>query len=502
MSSIRILVDLRPALEGHAGIPQETRLLFRVLSRIDGITAEGLLQHNSHFLAPGLCDAAGDDACPLAPDRQIDALGRVVISIDQSVHPLSRSERTLTGLHTIAMALRAKMGGTQRLSRFECRYFRDFIWRRLFARTLPPEDMDQVLNHHFRIMQIPSSALHICANVTNRMGGSIYPRLDTRNFDLMIAQTPYPGSVAANTRMLIRYHDAVPLLMPDTIANRTYHHQVHFKALRHNVATGAWFACVSDATRRQLLSVFPQVEERSLTIHNILAHHYFNEEPAAERISDILDARLHTDISPPLDVADIRRRLHALRGPVPLQYVLIVSTIEPRKNHLALLSAWEMLRSTRFPALKLVVAGAPGWHSAEVLDALRPWLDRGEAFLLSDLPAEELRRLYKHARATVCPSFGEGFGFSGVEAMASGGAVVASDIEAHREIYRDGAAFFNPYSVDELVRAIGDLIDPVHGNYRAELCARGQSVAKRYAFDAISPQWQAFLDSGKWRQAA
>ena len=292
--------------------------------------------------------------------------------------------------------------------------------------------------------------------------GGYYPHLDTRNFDLMIAQTPYPGSVAANTRMLIRYHDAVPLLMPDTIANRTYHHQVHLRRCGTMPAPGL-VACVSDATRRQLLSVFPQVEERSLTIHNILAHHYFNEEPAAERISDILDARLHTDISPPLDV-DIRRRLHALRGPVPLQYVLIVSTDE---DQLARSPGPPVcLGDAAFHAVSRVEAGRRRRTrmstSAEVLDALRPWLDRGEAFLLSRTCRPRNYGGCTSTRVRRCARVlaERASGFSGVEAMASGGAVVASDIEAHREIYRDGAAFFNPYSVDELVRAIGDLIDP------------------------------------------
>ncbi len=91
-----------------------------------------------------------------------------------------------------------------------------------------------------------------------------------------------------------------------------------------------------------------------------------------------------------------------------------------------------------------------GWHHKQIVRKFRPWLERGDVFLLEDVLSAELRVLYGHARATVCPSFGEGFDFSGVEAMKSGSPVVASDIPVHREVYADAAEFFNPYSIDAL----------------------------------------------------
>jgi len=62
-------------------------------------------------------------------------------------------------------------------------------------------------------------------------------------------------------------------------------------------------------------------------------------------------------------------------------------------------------------------------------------------FLLNNVPADDLRVLYRHAAATVCPSLAEGFDFSGVEAMRCGGVVLASDIPVHREVYQDAAHY-------------------------------------------------------------
>jgi hypothetical protein len=172
----------------------------------------------------------------------------------------------------------------------------------------------------------------------------------------------------------------------------------------------------------------------------------------------------------------------------------MVSTIEPRKNHLALLSAWERLRAEFFPNLKLLVVGALGWEHAHIIGKFRPWIGR-DAFMLEDVPSAELRLLYKHARATICPSFAEGFDLSGVEAMASGGAVIASDISTHREIYLDAAQYFNPYSIEDLVRALREVIEPANSARRGELVTTGASVARRYSPEVILPKWRSFLDS-------
>jgi glycosyltransferase involved in cell wall biosynthesis len=485
---LRILLEMRPALDGHAGIPQATRLLFRGLSTIEGISVEGLIQSSTHALARGLPDEKAFSS-PLSKDQQLNRMARIVIMLEQ--------RSWYSDLTAAPMVLRHLLGQSEQLTRFDAHHFRDFIWRRLFARTLPSDDFDTVTNAGFRVVQVPWSTMQRCALFTKRLGYAIYPRLDTSDFEVMIAETPYPATVSKQTRLVIRYHDAVPLLMPHTISSRRYHQASHYRALRRNVKSGAWFVCVSDATRNDLLSIFPQVEARSLTIHNIVSHHYFDEQSSAIRLREIVKTRLNSSTEPPLDPAFIRKLFDTPTTTERFEYLLVVATIEPRKNHLTLLSAWERLHVEPFPGLKLLVVGAPGWHHNTIIKAFRPWMERGDAFLLQDVPSPELRLLYKHARATVCPSFSEGFDFSGVEAMRSGGAVVASDIAAHREIYADAAEYFNPYSVDDLSRAIDIVIDPAHPARRNELIARGAAVSRRYSYEAILPKWKSFLTSAR-----
>ena len=467
---LRILFELRPALEGHAGIPQETRLLFRSLQTLDSCSVAGLIQSSIQLLPAALTEGA--------PDARLERQGRIVMTLDR---PRSRRGDFDAALATIGMALHRNLGGEMPLTPFDPRPFREYLWQRLFAKSLPAADFDSVTAGEFRVLQLPWSALQICARFTSNFGSPIYGRIDTRGFDLMITETPYPASVAAGTQLVVRYHDAFPLLMPHTINDRDYQHATHYLTLRQNVRDRAWFVCVSEATRRDLVSVFPAVEERSLTIPNMVSHHYFAEESAPERIAEI--------------IATYRIRAGAEAEPAsePPDYLLMVSSLEPRKNHLALIGAWEELRAQRHPALKLMLVGGAGWHNEPILQRLQPWVERGAALILRNVPADALRRLYRHARATVCPSLAEGFDFSGIEAMRSGGAVVASDIPVHREIYAAAAEYFDPHDAAGLMQSLERVIGAQGAARRAELVELGAGVATRYLPDAVIPQWAEFI---------
>lgn len=452
--------------------------MFRCLSAVPNVQMAGLLQSSGRLLPAGVPPASQKGAGALSADERVERMGRIVITLDS---PFRWSGAINTALQTVRMAFQTNTNGMETLTHFEPQYFKDFLWQRLFAKTLPAEDFDLVTRQDFRIVRIPWSALQICARFTRKFGAPIYARLDTREFDVMVAETPYPATVSRETLLVVRYHDAIPLMMPHTISDRSYHHATHYMTLRHNVRSGAWFACVSEATRRDLLSVFPEAESRSVTIHNMVSHHFYPEKSHPDRVLEIVAGHVVENTGPQPDPAK------------PFEFLLIVSSIEPRKNHLTLLEAWEQLRAERFPALKLVVVAGAGWQNGDVLRRFRPWMERGDVLLLKDVSSPNLRRLYEHARATICPSFGEGFDFSGVEAMQSGGAVIASDIPVHREVYADAADYFNPYAAGDLVRAITGVIEDANAVYRQELVQRGAVVARRYAPEAILLQWESFL---------
>ena len=469
-------------------------MLFRGLVAMEGVEAVGLIQSSNLVVDPGLPVDRHGTPLAIADDAKVDRLSQVVVSLQQG--PASHRfewlrKKSLKWLVPLGVAAMAPLGRKVRLGVFEPARFQDFIWRSMFAKSLPDADFASVTGAAFRVLRWPWSSLHAIGVASSWLGRGIYPRLDTRGIDIVIAETPFPSRVRAPSRLVVRYHDAIPLLMPHTIKDHGYHRTAHYQALRRNALDGAWFACVSDATRNDLLSVLPQVGERAVTIPNMISHHFFAEDRPASRVPQVVWSRknrraayeggLATDAS---DLQD-----------GTLSYLLIVGSIEPRKNHLTLLDAFERLRGEGFERLHLVVVGSAGWNHEAIIERFSPWLRRGGLHLLADVPSDDLRLLYRHAAATVCPSYGEGFDFPGVEAMRSGGVVAASDLPVHRDVFGDACEFFNAYSSSDLARALRLLLDAESPDRREALVAKGAEIARRYLPETVLPSWQSFLQS-------
>jgi hypothetical protein len=514
----RVLLELRPAFDGYAGIPQETRLLFRGLRMLSTVEVSGMLQMSHRILARGTQEGSFlFDSRFLSESRRINRYSRVVLSAAERPFAtlwdriLDMFERRLQSVKlTVGTILGIKK---LRLSTLRTRHFEDFIWRTLFAKSLPASDFELVTGAQQRVCSTPWHTMHMVGlRALSVLRSPKYPRLDTRDVDIFIAQTPYPARIDRGTAFVVRYHDALPVLMPHTISDKALHQATHFYALLSNVESGAYFACVSDATRRDLVTMFPQAAERAVTIHNMVSHHYHPQSAPPQRVPGIIRSRLYgldadakdLGLSPKfLTLREQERFYERALGVTPLRYLLAVSTVEPRKNHTRLIAAWEVLKAEVDPDLKLVVVGTLGWDYKQLIKGFRTWIDRGELFMLNAVPAPDLRVLYQHAAATVCPSLGEGFDFSGVEAMRSGGLAIASDIAVHREVYADAAVYFNPYSTASLVEAMKSVVYASDSaTVREELRLAGQEVSARYLPERILPQWERFLAAVSERRTA
>ena len=119
-----------------------------------------------------------------------------------------------------------------------------------------------------------------------------------------------------------------------------------------------------------------------------------------------------------------------------VDYFVVVSTIEPRKNHDLLVRVWRRLVSTRgLSAPHLIIIGSLGYKSEEICASYdREPLLKSRIHLISGLSSQGLAALVLGANGLLSPSFAEGFGLPVLEAKALGVPVLASDIAAHREI--------------------------------------------------------------------
>jgi glycosyltransferase involved in cell wall biosynthesis len=126
--------------------------------------------------------------------------------------------------------------------------------------------------------------------------------------------------------------------------------------------------------------------------------------------------------------------------------------------------------------------------------------------LLEDVPSNELRQLYRHALATLCPSVGEGFDFSGIEAMRCGSPVIASDIKVHREIFGKAAEYFSPYDSTDAAAAIERVIGTGRKGHRERLVVLGtrplcSDTCLNESFLCGKSFWQAWVCRRRKKQS-
>ena len=135
---------------------------------------------------------------------------------------------------------------------------------------------------------------------------------------------------------------------------------------------------------------------------------------------------------------------------------LMVSTIEPRKNHAYLLDAFELLWAQGSKA-RLCIIGKVGWKCEALIERINKHpLNGKRLFMFNRINDRSLEHAYSYARALVFPSHAEGFGLPLVEAMQRGLPVMASDIPVFREVGGDFMAYFDladPQSLVEQIQA-------------------------------------------------
>ncbi len=166
---------------------------------------------------------------------------------------------------------------------------------------------------------------------------------------------------------------------------------------------------------------------------------------------------------PPIRVAHLGADPLADDGsapPLPGPYFVMLSTIEPRKNHLLLLNAWRRMVETLGPERTphLAIVGRRGWENENVVDMIeRCEAIRGHVHEMAGLPDRAVGALLRQARALLLPSFAEGFGMPVTEALLAGTPVICSDLPALREAGGDVPEFLDPLDGPGWIDAILNL---------------------------------------------
>lgn len=176
---------------------------------------------------------------------------------------------------------------------------------------------------------------------------------------------------------------------------------------------------------------------------------------------------------------------------LPKDYILCLSTLEPRKNMRLLIEAFDELVSDEKIKIDLVLAGRKGWMVENLLSGISDKTLKRIHFT-GFIEEELLPYVYYNAAMFVFPSVYEGFGVPPIEAMSMGVPVISSDAASLPEVLGDAAIMFQNKNRDHLKRCILNLLQ--FNDYEMkELKDRGLICTKRYNWKSEARKLRDYL---------
>jgi len=198
---------------------------------------------------------------------------------------------------------------------------------------------------------------------------------------------------------------------------------------------------------------------------------------APDRVS-VTPAAAPSHFKPIKDETELRK-IREIYG-IERDYILSVSSIQPRKNLIRLIEAYSCLRGSR-PEGKLpqlVLVGKRGWLDNETFRAAQRHSANNDIAFTGYVAEKDLPALYSGATCFVYPSFFEGFGLPVLEAMQCGAPVIAGNRTSIPEVVGKAGLLLDPFDTNSLVQALTRMLDD--SEYRAALRIQGLERARQF----------------------
>ena len=181
-----------------------------------------------------------------------------------------------------------------------------------------------------------------------------------------------------------------------------------------------------------------------------------------------------------LDDVDLEKLKSQVDYDFAQPYLLFVSTIEPRKNIITLIKAFNYLKQKHHIPHNLILIGRKGWSYEPIFAEIMASPDQGNIYHLDYLSDRLVALFYKLASVFVYPSHYEGFGLPVLEAMTLGAPVVCADTSSLPEVAGEGAILINPNEPLELAEVVLNVLSS--SSLRDRLIHQGYEQAKKFSW--------------------
>lgn len=166
-------------------------------------------------------------------------------------------------------------------------------------------------------------------------------------------------------------------------------------------------------------------------------------------------------------------------------FCVYTGSLYPHKNFAVVLEALRL-----DPAMRVVVASSRNIFQKEARELAKKLGVSSQVEWKGFVADKELAAFYQKSIALIQPSRAEGFGLTGLEALATGSSVIASDIPVFHEVYGESARYFSPDSAQELVETWKCLQERPPQN---EQRVSWQKRARGYLWDTVAEKMWSVL---------
>ena len=274
-----------------------------------------------------------------------------------------------------------------------------------------------------------------------------------------VLHVQYTAPLFCSVPIVVSVHDVSFLEHPE------YFTRFRATQLRYTVARTVKAASrvltVSEFSKRSILEAYRLDEEKVMVLPNAVSSSF---RPIAREIA--------------------QRSVESSFG-FSAPFILSVGDLQPRKNHVGLIRAFEQLvRMHPQIAHHLVIVGKETWYAPVIRAAAKKSSVANRIHFTGFVPDEELLQLYGGCDLFVYPSFYEGFGLPIVEAMACGRAVACSNTSAMPEVADSAAILFDPHTENQIVFAMRDLV--LNPELRARMERLGAQRAAIFSWESTA----------------
>lgn len=169
------------------------------------------------------------------------------------------------------------------------------------------------------------------------------------------------------------------------------------------------------------------------------------------------------------------------------RYFIYVGNAYPHKNLERAIEATSSLNERYNGKIYLAIAGSRSIFTKRLKKAIAKCGAQKCVKLLGYVSDGDLGALLANSVAFVYPSFDEGFGLQGLESIASGTLVLASDIPVFKEIYQDNVIYFNPYDFTDIAKVMEEALN-LSKKDREKIVSKGQKFIKCYSWSKMARQ--------------